>query len=147
MMRSNNVLQMTDTRRLSPQTTSSSGYHSDLSSSLTNQSPESIHDNSEQSSSLIQPPEKKFNKSFTRLSNFLHKQYEKVKLKLVSSKQTSTSTIATCSKATSTTPICYPLENNQPKIQSCIYKRSSFIEPVKKKNISIFIYMNNRLLI
>lgn len=126
MMRSNNALQMTDTRRLSPQTTSSSGYHSDLSSA--NQSPQSIHENIEPLTSI--PYEKKLNKSFSRLSSFLHKQYEKVKLKLTPSKQ-----ITTCSKATSTTPLSYVPENNQIKsqeqISNCIYKRSSFIEPVK----------------
>jgi Rps23 Pro-64 3,4-dihydroxylase Tpa1-like proline 4-hydroxylase len=133
-MHSNDVLQMTDTRRLSPQTTSSSGYHSDLSSS-TDQSPQLIHENV--STTIVQSTslevEKKINKSFTRLSSFIRRQYERARLKLISSKQPPPP-IKTCSKATSITPLSYLSENNHIKSSqpsTSIYKRSSFIEPVK----------------
>jgi len=140
-MRANDVLRMTDTRRLSPQTTSSSGYHSDLSS--TNQSPQSIHDNIpmtiEQSASL--QIEKKVNKNFLRISTFFRKQYQKAKLKLISSKQSSSS-IKTCSKSTSTTALSSSSENNNPtksqQPSSSTSKHSSFIEPVKYFHLHIY---------
>ncbi len=113
-MRTNDVLQMTDTHRLSSQTTSSSGYHSDLSSS--NQSPQSIHENP------IEPiTEKKINKNFSRISSFIRKQYEKAKLKLMPSRQHTSSPVSTFSKSTSTTALPNSSEN----------KRSAFIGPVK----------------
>jgi hypothetical protein len=128
---------MIDTHRLSPQTTSSSGYHSDLSS--TNQSPQSIHENLpstiEQSNSS--QSEKKINKNFSRISSFLRKQYERAKLKFISSKQPPPPPppIKTCTKATSTTPLSYLSENNHIKSQqlsssSSISKQNSLNEPV-----------------
>ncbi len=130
IMRSNDGREMTDTRRLSPQTISSSGYHSDLSSS--NQSPQSIHENTIEQPTSSQT-EKKTNKNLSRLSSFLRKQYERAKLKFLSSKQPSLP-IKTCSKATSMTPLTYISENNHLKSQqpsSSVNKRSSFIEPVR----------------
>jgi hypothetical protein len=110
---------MTDTHRLSPQTTtSSSGYHSDLSS--TNQSPQSIHENPIEL--IIQ---KKTNKNFSRISSFIRKQYEKAKLRFLSSKQRPSSPITTFSKSTSTTALTNVSENIPIKPP-----RSSFIEPV-----------------
>jgi len=130
-MRSNDVIQMTDIRRISPQTTSSSGYHSDLSSA--NQSPQSIHENIIEPTIVLQI-EKKTGKSFSRLSSFIRKQYERAKLKLLSSKQQPPRPppVTTCSKATSTTPLSYLSESSYIKLQqpSSIHKRSSFIEPV-----------------
>ncbi len=127
-MPSNDVLQMTDIRRLSPQTTSSSGYHSDLSS--VNQSPQLIHENPIEPMTSSLPTEKKTNnKNFSRLSNFLRKQYEKAKLKLISSKQRPSQPVITCSKSTSTTALSDSLENKTQQLS--IHKRSSFIEPVQ----------------
>jgi len=181
MMRSNGTLPITDTRRLSPQTTSSSGYHSDLSSATSaNESPQSIHEilpitleksssSSTSSSSHVQkktiliptnPTYEKplINKNLSRISSFIRKQYERAKSKLISkplsSSQAPTSTIITCSKATSTTPLSHLSENNytlpikqqqqQQENSSCnqkshyhqqylssVYKQSSFTEPVK----------------
>jgi hypothetical protein len=128
----NGVRQMSDTRRLSPQTTSSSGYHSDL--SLTTESPRSIPPIVEQSSYLQnEKTNLSVNKKILRISCFIRKQYERVKLKLTPQKQISQH-IITCSKATSTTPVPYKSENHylQPQeLPSCRYKQSSFIEPVK----------------
>jgi len=190
MMRSNGTLPMTDTRRISPQTTSSSGYHSDLSSATSaNESPQSIHEilantleksssSSFSSSSNLKnktilittnPTFEKplTNKNLSRLSSFIRKQYERAKSKLISkplsSSQGPASTIITCSKATSTTPLSHLSQNNyslpikpkQPQQQqqqpphsicnqkphyhqhylSSVYKKSSFTEPV---NIYLF---------
>lgn len=123
MMSSNDVLRMTDTRRLSPQTTSSSGYHSDLSSN--NQSPQSIHDNSRERI------DKSTNNNFARLSCFLRKQYEKAKLKLLSSKQRTLLLVETSTKATSTTALTNNPESQPIQPTSAVQKRSSFIEPVQ----------------
>ena len=130
MMSSNDVLRMTDTRRLSPQTTSSSGYHSDLSSN--NQSPQSIHDNSREEI------DKSTNKNFARLSCFLRKQYEKAKLKLLSSKQRPILLVETSCKATSTTALTNNPENHPIQTTSAVQKRSSFIEPVQNPLIFSF---------
>ena len=140
MMRSNGTLPLTDIRRISPQTTSSSGYHSDLSSATSaNESPQSIseiHPNtlekssSSSSSSTSHCPQKAIfitttnsisdkssqQKNFSRLSSFIRKQYERARSKLTSkthsSSQASTMTITTCTKATSTTPLSHLSEVN-----------------------------------
>jgi hypothetical protein len=136
-MHSNDVLQMTDTRRLSPQTTTSSGYHSDLSS--TNESTHGITPTTtlEQSSSSEIPKKTIDNKSLTnknlsRISSFIRKQYERAKTKLIPTKQRPPA-ITTSSKATSITPLPHLTENNYTKQQqhylSTIYQQSSFIEP------------------
>ena len=104
-MHSNDVLQMTDTRYLSPQTSNSSGYHSDLSS------PQSIHENPIDQSKTNLP----------RLSKFFRKQYERVKTKF----RTSKPPVQTASKATSTTTILHDQSSIRQSIQ-----RNSFIEPV-----------------
>jgi hypothetical protein len=187
MMRSNGTLPMTDTHRISPQTTSSSGYHSDLSSATSaNESPQSIHEiltntleksssSSFSSSSNLKnktilittnPTFEKplINKNLSRISSFIRKQYERAKSKLISkplsSSQAPTSTIITCSKATSTTPLTHLSQDNytlptKPQQQqqqqpnsicnqkphyhqhylSSVYKQSSFTEPV---NIFLF---------
>jgi hypothetical protein len=68
MMRSNGTLPMTDTHRISPQTTSSSGYHSDLSSATSaNESPQSIHE------ILTNTLEKSSSSSFSSSSNLKNK--------------------------------------------------------------------------
>lgn len=137
MMRSNGTLPLTDTRRISPQTTSSSGYHSDLSSAtFTNESPQSIseiHPISLEKSSLsstttthssqhkpifitTKPTLEKSTeqKSLSRISSFIRKQYERAKSKLISKTHSSTqpSTLTTCTKATSTTPLSHLSEDN-----------------------------------
>ncbi|CAF1450506.1 unnamed protein product [Rotaria sp. Silwood1] len=141
IMRSNGTLPMTDSRRISPQTTSSSGYHSDLSSATpANQSPQSIHDilpvtlekscisSSSSSSSQLQKKtisainnstydKLLINKNLSRISSFIRKQYERAKSKFISKPLLSSSQIhvpktTTCSKATSTTPITHLLEDN-----------------------------------
>ena len=127
MMSSNDVLRMTDTRRLSPQTTSSSGYHSDLSSN--NQSPQSIHDQHSRQITDKQSP----TKSFARLSCFLRKQYEKAKVKFLFTKPRPFPPIETCSKSTSTTALTNPTELHPAQTSTKIYQRSSFIEPVHEK--------------
>ena len=102
-MRSNVNLQMSDPRRISPQTTSSSGYHSDLSSATsTNQSPQSIHEilplTVEESPSLSSSSHSQHKatssadtsfhdrpantKNLSRLSSFLRRQYERARSKL-----------------------------------------------------------------
>jgi hypothetical protein len=137
-MRSNVTLTMTDTRRISPQTTSSSGYHSDLSSATsTNESPQSIHESlpssleksSSSSTSSSHIPKKTVlitansiydksvaHKNISRLSSFIRKQYERAKSKFIpkplSSSKAPTSTITTCTKATSTTPLSHLSEDN-----------------------------------
>jgi len=142
IMRSNGTLPMTDTRRISPQTTSSSGYHSDLSSATsTNDSPQSIHEilpsnlekssSSSTSSSHIQKKTVLIttnstydrpvpHKNLSRLSSFIRKQYERAKSKFIakplssssSSSKAPRSTITTCTKATSTTPLSHLSEDN-----------------------------------
>lgn len=125
-MRSNGTLPLTDTRRLSPQTTVSSGYHSDLSSATSaNESPQSIQDilpvTLDKSScsqiqkktvllttnSLYEKPSSQ--KNVSRISSFLRKQYERAKSKFssksLSSSQAPVTTVITSSKATSTTPL------------------------------------------
>jgi hypothetical protein len=176
-MRSNGTLPMTDTRRISPQTTSSSGYHSDLSSATSaNESPQSIQEilpvTLEQSSSSCTSSsssshlKKKTNvtyekplpnKNLSRLSSFIRKQYERAKSKFISkplssstSSQVPPSTITTCTKATSTTPLSHLSEDNytlstkekqqhstsnqkphyHPHYLSSVYKQNSFTEPV-----------------
>jgi hypothetical protein len=141
-MHSNGV----DTRRLSPQTTSSSGYHSDLSS--TNESPKSIHENTPTNIEqyTVCHIRKKTNndtslkiKSLSRISSFIRKQYERAKLKLTPEKP-HPPLIKTSSKATSTTPLSYSLENPLSKPQqfsSSTYKYSSYVEPVKRKFLSL----------
>jgi hypothetical protein len=188
MMRSNGTLPITDIRRISPQTTTSSGYHSDLSSATSaNESPQSIHEilpvtlekstSSSFSSSTSSHLQKKTillttdptydktlpNKNLSRISSFIRKQYERAKAKIIpkplstSSSQAPVSTITTCTKATSTTPLSHLSEDNytlstKPKLPqqqeqahsisnqkphyhqhylSSVYKQSSFTEPVK----------------
>jgi hypothetical protein len=172
---------MTDTRRISPQTTSSSGYHSDLSSATSNnESPQSISEilpinleksssSSNSSSSHIQKKTVLIttnsiydkpvpHKNLSRLSSFIRKQYERAKSKLISKPLSSSkvpiSTITTCTKATSTTPLSHLSEDNytlstkqkqQPPLPhslcnqkphyrqhylSSVYKQNSFTEPV-----------------
>lgn len=173
VMRSTMNLQLSDTRRISPQTTTSSGYHSDLSSATSaNQSPQSIQDilpdTSDKLSSSSQIQKKTIsndeksttNKSFSRLSSFLRRQYDRARSKLSSvthhsthsssssSSQQKPSTIPTtvvhtCSKATSTTPLSHLSDSNyaypkksqqktyyQPQYLSSVYKQSSYGEPV-----------------
>ncbi|CAF1023850.1 unnamed protein product [Adineta steineri] len=172
IMRSNGNLSMTDTRRISPQTTSSSGYHSDLSSAISaNESPQSIHEilphtfDKFSSSSQIQKRtvlvttttnstyEKSLpNKNLSRISSFIRRHYERAKSKLVSKSLSSSlsstsqapiSTITTCSKATSTTPLSHLSEDNyaltnkqnsicnqKPHYLSSVYKQNSHTEPV-----------------
>ncbi|CAF0904516.1 unnamed protein product [Rotaria sordida] len=106
IMRSNGNVPMTDSRRISPQTTSSSGYHSDLSSATpANQSPQSIHEilpntlekSSLSTSSSLQLQEKTIsitnnstydklivNKNLSRISSFIRRQYERAKSKFIS---------------------------------------------------------------
>ncbi|CAF0982701.1 unnamed protein product [Adineta ricciae] len=179
-MRSNGNLSMTDTRRISPQTTSSSGYHSDLSSATsTNESPQSIHEilpiqyEKATSSSSAQTQKKTLtlttnsthdksvtNKNLSRLSSFIRKQYERAKSKLTSKPLSSstyvpTSTVPTCSKATSTTPLShlseetYTMASKQNSISnpkshylSSVYKQNSYTEPV----YSVYVQpiMNNK---
>lgn len=134
-MSSNDVLGMTDTRRLSPQTTSSSGYHSDLSS--TNQSPQSIHDNSRERI------DKNANKNFARLSCFLRKQYEKAKWKFLSPKQRPS--LETSTKATSTTALPINPDHQSKPPSPSVQKRSSFIEPVEKIYPYIHSFILSRL--
>jgi len=133
MMRSNGTLPMTDPRRISPQTTSSSGYHSDLSSATSaNESPQSITLEKSSSSSFspsshiqkktvlitTNPTYEKpsTSKNLSRISSFIRKQYERAKSKLISkpisSSQISAPTVTTCSKATSTTPLSHLSEDN-----------------------------------
>lgn len=98
-MRSTMNLRLSDTRRISPQTTTSSGYHSDLSSATSaNQSPQSIQDilpdALDKSVSLSTSTQKKTvpthekstttNKNLSRLSSFLRRQYDKARSKLSS---------------------------------------------------------------
>ena len=189
-MRSTGHLSMSDSRRLSPQTTSSSGYHSDLSSATsTNESPQSIHEIlpttsekcSSTSSSYRHPKimvmstdaahdKSSANKNLSRLSSFLRRQYERAKSRLTTNQpaskahasQVPASSVTTCSKATSTTPLSHLSEDNyistiktRPKQQqqqqqqhqyapsnqepnyrphylSSVYKQSSFTEPVSE---------------
>ena len=146
MMRSNVVLQPSDTRRLSPQTTSSSGYHSDLSSS--NESPQSIHDAAAAAVVAGEPAsyssydrrtttdrKSSANKNLARLSTFFRQQYERAKSKLLPSRA-SIPSVSTCSKATSITPVVSPYANSNyatspaPYASSAAYTYSSFVEPV-----------------
>lgn len=109
-MHSNVNLPMTDSRRISPQTTASSGYHSDLSSATsTNQSPQSLHeivsvpiDKSprssrtlstlamrvpKQNSSLIDNSvydKASTQKNLSRISSFIRRQYERARSKFTS---------------------------------------------------------------
>ena len=129
---------ITDTRRSSPQTTSSSGYQSDL--SLTNESPQSIPHILEQST-YSQTDKKTIDKNnFSRITSFIRKQYERAKSKLLPQKQ-----VITCSKATSTTPLSYVSDKTYLKPSSCHYNKSSFIEPVKEifyfKNLNILFFL------
>ncbi|CAF1073448.1 unnamed protein product [Adineta steineri] len=136
-MHSNGAFRIaTDTLRLSPQTTSSSGYHSDLSS--THESPGSINGNitthTDQYSCRIRKKtaDNKLlkNKSLSQISNFIRKQYERAKSKLISEKQ-HTRPIQTCTKSTSTTPLSYLSQSHHAKSVSSNYRQSSFIEPVR----------------
>ncbi|UJR26724.1 hypothetical protein I4U23_008039 [Adineta vaga] len=168
-MRSNGNLSMTDTRRISPQTTSSSGYHSDLSSAISaNESPQSIHEilpvryekptqpsssSQTQNRTLVVTTNSTYdkpltNKNLSRLSSFIRKQYERAKSKLTSKPLSSstyvpTSTVTTCSKATSTTPLSHmseetytitskqnSLSNQKSRYLSSVYKQNSYTEPV-----------------
>ncbi|CAF1085479.1 unnamed protein product [Rotaria sp. Silwood1] len=160
-MHSNVVLQRTDTRRLSPQTTSSSGYHSDLSS--TNESPQSIHENRStinKQSNYVQINKTINNnnnnnnnkslktKNISRISSFIRKQYERAKSKLILKRHYhQSSPIKTCSKATSTTPLSYLSENNNIKLRqsSPIYQQSSFIEPSKIHSIHVYPLYDNQI--
>ncbi|CAF2738991.1 unnamed protein product [Rotaria sp. Silwood2] len=154
-MHSNRVLQMTDTRRLSPQTTSSSGYHSDLSS--TNESPQSIRENrptiNKQSCCVQINNDKSLQtKNISRISSFIRKQYERAKSKLILKKSHHhhrLSPIKTCSKATSTTPLNYLTENNRTKLRqsssSSIYQRSSFMEPSMIHSIHVQPLYDNQI--
>ncbi|CAF1537744.1 unnamed protein product [Adineta ricciae] len=132
-MHSNIVLRVADTR-LSPQTISSSGYHSDLSS--TNDSPGSSHRNRheyvEYYASIPVRTKIQTNKmtSLSQISNFLRKQYERAKSKFLSEKHHS-STIKTSTKATSTTPVPYLTDSIHRPSMISKYKQSSFIEPVR----------------
>lgn len=117
---------MTDTRRLSPQTTSSSGYHSDL--SLSNGSPQSIKEHQSTHLETNENKPTKF-KNLTRLSTFIRKQYERAKSKFTSRKS-DPSSLQTYSKATSTTPSSYTSDNNHIPLSSSVYTQNSFIEPV-----------------
>ena len=140
MMRPNVVLQPSDTRRLSPQTTSSSGYHSDLSSS--NESPQSIHDAAVVVAGESASPDRRTttdrkssaNKNLARLSTFFRQQYERAKSKLLPSRA-SIPSVSTCSKATSITPVSPYANSNYatspaPYASSAAYTYSSFVEPV-----------------
>ena len=132
-MHSNIVLRVADTR-LSPQTISSSGYHSDLSS--TNDSPGSSHRNRhervEYYASIPVRTKIQTNKmtSLSQVSNFLRKQYERAKSKFISEKHHSR-TIKTSTKATSTTPVPYLMDSIHRPSMLSKYKQSSFIEPVR----------------
>jgi hypothetical protein len=185
-MRSNGNLPLTDSRRISPQTTSSSGYHSDLSSATSaNESPQSIQETLpitlEKSSSPSHLQKKTSlistnstydkpltNKNLSRISSFIRKQYERAKSKLISkplssSSQPPVSTITSCSKSTSITPLShlsednYTLTNKQQQQSvsnqkshyhqhylSSVYKQNSYTKPVKRffliriLNIKIF---------
>jgi hypothetical protein len=180
IMRSTGNLHMSDVRRISPQTTSSSGYHSDLSSATsTNQSPQSIHEilptTLEKSHlsplSSVHSQQKSLNiannstygkpvtnKNLSRLSSFLRRQYERARSKLSMTTTTFHShpktylsqapvsnVVATCSKATSTTPLShlsdehykyptkqqqYASSNQNAHYLTAVYKQSSFTEPV-----------------
>ena len=138
MMRSTGTLPLTDIRRISPQTTSSSGYHSDLSSAtFTNESPQSIPEihpitleksSSTSTASTSHCPQQKpifitakstsekssEQKNLSRLSSFIRKQYERAKSKFISKTLSSSqpSAITTCTKATSTTPLSHLSEDN-----------------------------------
>ncbi|CAF4445415.1 unnamed protein product [Rotaria socialis] len=139
VMRSNGHLPISDPRRISPQTTSSSGYHSDLSSATpVNGSPQSIHEIlpstlekssiSSTSSSTSQSQNKSLSittnstydkpvtsKNLSRLSSFIRKQYERAKSKFTSkstSSQIYASAVTTCSKATSTAPLTHLSEDS-----------------------------------
>ena len=141
-MRSNGAIAMSDTRRLSPQTTSSSGYHSEFSS--TNESPQSIDDvlslPIEQVSSISsqvsqQPKVSTGRKSLARISSFLRQQYQRAKSKFIPSKRSAPPAISTCTKATSTTPVPSPCQTtdastSHPSYSSLNSGDSSFIEPV-----------------
>ncbi|CAF5175100.1 unnamed protein product, partial [Rotaria magnacalcarata] len=161
-MRSNGNIQISDPRRISPQTTSSSGYHSDLSSATpTNGSPQSIHEIlpstlekssiSSTSSSTSQPQKKSLSitrnstydkpvtsKNISRLSSFIRKQYERAKSKFTSksiSSQIYASTVTTCSKATSTAPLAHLSED------SSIIMNKQIENSISNKNSSY--YPNN----
>ena len=129
---------MTDTRRQAPQTTSSSGYHNDFSSVY--ESPQFIRriqpkpileqsNLSKRKKSTIENYLSLTN-NLIRLSSFLRKQYERAKSKLILNKRVP-SRITTCSKATSTTALCFLKDSNHTKPLSLIAKKSSFIEPVR----------------
>lgn len=153
-MHSSNIRQITDIRHVSPQTTSSSGYHSDLSS--TNESPQSIHDSRQapQEQSTSNETDKKTNsdkssqnKNFSLISTFLRKQYERAKSKLVSKKDL-TNSVTKCSKATSTTPLNYLSEATHRRLPqlSSNYKQSAFIQPVIQKIIFSMHFEFNKIL-
>ncbi len=155
----------------------SNGNHSDLSSATsTNESPQSIQDilpNTLEKSSLSSSSshlQKKTvvlttnstydkpitNKNLSRISSFIRKQYERAKSKFISKplsssiSQAPVSTITTCSKATSTTPLSqlsednytlttkqqqqHSIPNKKPHYHqhylSSVYKQNSFTEPV-----------------
>ena len=118
-------LQMSDSRRISPQTTSSSGYHSDLSSATSNnQSPQSIHEilpltlekspslsssshsqnkaTSSVDTSIHEKPAS--TKNLSRLSSFLRRQYERARSKIASTTTTTTRSSYHPQKLLSTQP-------------------------------------------
>ncbi|CAF3138805.1 unnamed protein product [Rotaria socialis] len=147
-MHSNSILPMADNRHFSPQTTNSSGYHSDL--SLATESPQSVKENLStlniesnfvQSNKNIDDKKSFKSKNITRLSSYLHKQYERAKSKLVIKKQLQFP-IKLCSKATSTTPLSHLADNNNhiklPKSSTTTFRQNSPIEPSKLHSIHVY---------
>lgn len=159
-MRSNGTLPLTDTRRLSPQTTVSSGYHSDLSSATsTNESPQSIQDIlpvtlDKSSSSQIQKKtillcEKSpsTQKNVSRISSFLRKQYERARSKFstkpTGSSQGPVTTVTTSSKATSTTPLSQLSDHNYNLVSKQKQQAQPSLKPHYPKHYLSSVYKQN----
>lgn len=139
-MHSSVVLRVSDTRCVSPQTISSSGYHSDLSS--TNDSPRSTHDHplgyvgSYPSMRARKKADESKRTGLTQISDFIRKQYARAKSKFVCEKP-QLRTVETCAKSTSTTTMPF-LRDSQYQRRSIMVDRqpSAFVEPVSPPAIS-----------